>query len=204
MAAQPPQSGSLEQVLRCLRLLALSPAFTTEMSNVANYVGPGAFTPGPFRDAVGATFTLDLEDTAYTGPENWIPTAWRRVYTTQQMRPVPPYPQLSLLGSAGRMQRGDAAALAIVDTGEAAGWVYTVDAVAVASADRPDIAPRRAMAMMQAFEFLVRRNEHLGGLVQLIQAESPPAPGGEIEVRKIGLISGVMQRFSVYVEAIRP
>jgi hypothetical protein len=109
---------------------------------------------------------------------------------------------LALLGAPGRLQRADTAPRAMTDRGEAVGWMYTVDAVAVASADRPDIAPRRAMGLMQGFEWLVRRNEHLGGLVQLIEAEGTPAPGGELELRRIGIISGVMQRFAVYVNAI--
>jgi hypothetical protein len=199
---QPPQSGSLEQVLRMLKAMALSNAFTVEMDLVAAYMGADAFTPAPIVDATGQQYTIGLIDTQFGDPAEWVPMAFKKVRITQQLRPVPPYPHLELLGAPGRIMRSDQAAASFeLDTGEMAGWSYAIDAVVVAQADRPEIASRRALAMCQGFERLVRRNEHLGGLVELIASDGPPAPGGEVERGRIGLISGVAQRFHVAVKA---
>lgn len=198
---QPPQSGSLEQVLRCLRLLAQANAFSVEMGLVAAYMGSGAFTPGQFVDGAGTRFSLDLNDAQFGSPTTWVPTAFKKVLLTQQLRPVPPYPHLELFGAPGRPIRSDHAPSFEFDTGELTAWSYAIDAVTVADGDRPEIAARRAMALMQGFERLVRRNEHLGGLVELIASDGPPSPGGEVERGRHGLISGVAQRFHVEVKA---
>ncbi len=198
MQAQRPNTGSLEQVLRALKALALSPAFPLEVGLVAYHMGQGAFSPGQFVDANGALFTLSLDDEQFGDPAAWLQRTFRKVQITQQLRPVPPYPHLELFGAPGHQQQADHSPFE-VDSGQVAGWSYRIDAVTVAQADRPEIAARRAMAMMQAFERLVRRNQHLGGLVQLIAADGPPAPGGEVEHGKLGLISGVAQRFQVEV-----
>lgn len=190
MANQPPQSGSFEQILRCLRQVALSAAFTTEMEAVANYVTAGAFTPGNLVDANGAPFTVNMNDPDFANAGGWVVTAYRQVLITHQLVPAPPYPLLMLTGGPGRTLFDD-------DTGDVSDWNYVINAVSVATADRPDIAARRAYALAQGFDRLLRRNQSLGGLVQLIRPEAPPAPGGEIEDRKDGVLSGVMQRFTV-------
>lgn len=187
---QPPQSGSLEQILRCLRGLAQSPAFGVEMGIVTSFMGTQAWTPTNLVDANGLKFNLSLNDQQYGAPSTWVPNAWNQVLITAQIRPVPPYPLLMLLPGPGRRTFE-------FDTGQVAGMAYTVDAVAVAAADTPEVASRRALALIQGMERLVRRNEHLGGLVHLIHAEGPPAPGGEVEHARDGILSGVMQRFSV-------
>lgn len=194
---QPPNTGSLEQVLRCLVALADSPAFALEMQAVASHMGAGAFQPGAFADADGGSFLLNLSDVSFGDPAEWLPTAFRQVLPTEQLLPVPPYPLLSLIAQPGRVQRGSGASMFEVDTGELSGWVYVIDAITVASADRPQIAARRALGLMQGFERLVRRNRHLGGLVQLIAAEGPPEPGGTVETGKHGVLSGVRCRFQV-------
>jgi len=197
---QPPQSGTLEQVLRCLRLLALSEAFRLEMDVVCNYMGNQAFQPANFVDANGGRFSLGtLDDVQFGDPNSWVPKAFKQVQITQQLRPVPPYPHLELLGAPGRMQQTATSAVFEVDTGEVAGFIYVIDVVAVADGDRPTIAARRAMALSTGFSRLVRRNEHLGGLVQLIASDGPQAPGGEVERGKGGLVSGVAQRYRVEV-----
>ena len=48
-----------------------------------------------------------------------------------------------------------------------------VDAVVVTGADLAVIAERQALALMDGFERLIRRNHWLGGLVELIEAAVP-------------------------------
>lgn len=197
---QPPNSGSIEQVLRCLKLLAQSAALATEMKAVTSYMGSQAFTPGNFVDASGNTFALGMADSQFGDPGSWVPASFKQVLITHQLRPVPPYPLLMLLAAPGRTMPGNRGRWEL-DTGQSVEWIYVVDAVSVAVSDRPEQASRRALALSQGYERLVRRNEHLGGLVQLITAEGPPAPGGEVEQAKSGILSGVMQRFQVTVRA---
>lgn len=192
--AQLPRTGSLEQVLRCLRQMALSPAFGLEMQAVVSQMGAGAFSPVNLLDASGATFSVSLNDTEFGDPSGWVPTAFTEVTFSRAILPVPPYPRLQVFGAPGRLQRDGE-----FDAEEVAGWTYVVDAVAVAADDRADPALRSALALMDGFERLVRRNApSLGGLVQLITPEGPPAPGGPVESENSGNVAGVMQRFRVF------
>jgi len=192
--AQAPRTGSLEQVLRCLRLLALSPAFTLEMNAVIANMGSGAFIPSNLIDAQGASFSLPgLVDTEFGDPGSWVSTAFQEVTYSTALLPLPPFPRLQLFGIPGRLEPSE-----VFDTELAEGWVYTIDAIVVEGNDRADPALRSALALMDGFERLVRRNApSLGGLVQLITVEGPAAAGGPVEADKAGVVAGVMQRFRV-------
>jgi hypothetical protein len=192
--SQAPRTGSGEQVLRCLRLLALSPAFGLEMQQVVAYMGTDAFVPRNLVDASGNRFDLTaMVDTDFDGPGAWVPMEFAEVTFSTALLPVPPYPRLELFGAPGQVQlRGD------FDTELVAGWLWRVDAVVVNENDQAEPALRGALALADGFERLVRRNApSLGGLVELISADGPPAVGGPVEHEGSGNLAGVMQRFSV-------
>lgn len=191
---QTPRTGSLEQVLRALKALALSPAFTLEMQTVGDQMGTGAFSPANLVDAAGNPFSLLLDDVEFGDPSGWLPNAFVEVTFSKALLPVPPFPRLQLFGMPGRVQQAGE-----YDTELVVGWTYLVDAIAVSCDDQADPALRSALALMDGFERLVRRNApSLGGLVELITAEGPPAPGGPVDTEQSGNIAGVMQRFRVY------
>jgi len=187
-----PQSGSLEQILRAMKQLAQSPAFMLELEAVAADMGDHTFRPAPMVDAAGEAFDLEMEDTSYDGKMGWVsyPGPFQQVLTVQGLRPVPPYPMLQLLGAEGVVIPGTQA-----DQSSLAIWEYVIDAVTVVVDDDPNAATRRAMAYSDAFDRLLKRNEHLGGLVYLIFADGTPVPGGEVEQSGSGVVSGIMQRY---------
>ncbi len=196
---QIPYSGSLEQVLRVLQQLATSPAFTVEMQNVVSQMGTGAFTAANLKDANGNPFALNLNDTTFGSPSAWVPTAFLDCIVTSGLKLTPPYPRLELIGGPGRQQTASQGIAMEADTGEFVGWTYVIDAVVAAEADQAEPAQRQAHALIDGYERLIRRNEHLGGLVQLISAEGPPYPGGSIERQAGGNLAGAMIRFRVEV-----
>lgn len=192
MTPQYPNSASLSQTLRALKKLALSDAFMQELQLVAAEMNTQAFQPAPLVAADGSAVLLDMQDTSHGPAEDWVPYPgpFAQVLTTQQLRPIPPYPMLQLLGEEGADVPGsqaDQSALSVVQ--------YTIDAVVMVAGDNPDAVSVRAMAYADAFWRLVARNEHLGGLVYLIATDGPPVPGGEVEQAGAGVVSGVLQRF---------
>jgi hypothetical protein len=192
--AQAPRTGSLEQVLRALRLLALSPAFEAEMQNVIAAMNEQAFIPRNLTDAQGNRFALTaLADTEFGDPSGWVSTSFREVTYSSALLPVPPFPRLQLFAMPGRLQPTQ-----VFDQEAIAGWESMIDVIVVEGNDQADPALRSALALADGFERLVRRNApSLGGLVELIAAEGPPAPGGPVEREMAGNVAGVMQRFRV-------
>lgn len=191
---QAPRTGSLEQVLRTFKLLALSPAFSLEMEEVISEMGSGTFIPANLVDAVGNRFSLpELADTEYGDPSGWVSNAFQDVTYSSALVPLPPFPRLQLFGTPGRLEASEQ-----FDTELAAGWIYSIEAIVVEGNDRADPALRSALALMDGFERLVRRNApSLGGLVQLVTVDGPAAPGGPVELEKAGVVAGVLQRFRV-------
>lgn len=191
---QIARTGSLEQVLRSLRLLALSDAFMQEMQAVTAMMGTSAFIPQNLVDVHGTLFSLSaLADTEYGAPDSWVSNAFADVTYSTALLPIPPFPRLQLFAMPGRLQASQ-----VYDQEAITGWEFIVDAVVVEANDRADPALRSALALMDGFERLVRRNApSLGGLVELIAAEGPPAPGGPVASENAGNIAGVMQRFRV-------
>jgi len=193
-----PNSAGLERILAAFKQLAEAPAFLRELEVVVAEMGDRAFRPAPLVDADGEPFELDMEDRDYDGNREWVsyPGPFKQVLTTQQLRPVPPYPLIQFLGEEG-VRVPDTQ----VDQAPIALYQYTVDSVIVIEDSNPDAASRRALAYSDAFERLVRRNEHLGGLVYLIDSDGPPVPGGEVETTRTGVLSACLQRF--HVRALR-
>ncbi len=192
--AQRPQTGSIEQVLRALKLLALSPAFALEMETVISYMGSGAFIPQNLTDINGNRFALTgMADIEFGDPSGWVSTSFQEVTYSRALLPVPPYPRLQLFAMPGRFQ-----APGEFDQEQVAAQVYIVDAIVVTGSDQADPALREALALSDGFERLVRRNgPALGGLVQLIAPTGPAAPGGPVETEGSGNVAGVLQRFKV-------
>lgn len=198
--AQEPRTGTFEQVQRCLKLLAEAPAFQLEMAQIVSQMGAGAFTPGVFLDANGNTFSLSMNDLEFGDPATWVPSTWAQVLTTDAIPPAPPYPSLYILGQPGRVQTATGGEFVTDQRGLIVGWTYLVDFIAVAADDRAETAERAAYALMFGWQRLVRRNEALGGLVEMLSPEGPPVTGGPVSAAKSGNLAGVMQRFRVYVE----
>lgn len=191
--AQAPRTASIEQVLRALALLAMSPAFSLEMEAVIANMGANAFVPQNVLDINGTPFGLPMNDVQFGDPSAWVPTTFAEVTFSKALLPVPPYPRLQLFALPGRLQdHGE------FDQEAVAGWVYLIDVVTVAGDDQADPALRSALALMDGFERLVRRNApSLGGLVQLITPVAPPAPGGPVDTEASGNVAGALQRFRV-------
>jgi hypothetical protein len=196
--AQQANTGSLEQVLRCLQLLAQSAAYTTELqAKIAEMASP--FVPGNFKDANGANFTLNITDTEFGGPAGWLGTmpnsttpAFAAVQITDNLRPLPPFPRLLLIGDHGPAP--------LAEEREYREWRYGVQAVTITSGDADVQAVQRdAFVMVDAFESLVERNESLGGLVDLITADHPPISGGYGRIKNAGILAASMVHFRVSV-----
>jgi hypothetical protein len=194
--AQQPNTGSLEQVLRCLQLLALSPAYTTELqAKVADMASP--FVPGNFKDANQANFTLNITDTEFGGPSGWVGMTtstslpgFAAVQITDNLRPLPAYPRLLLIG--------DHAPASLAEEREYRVWRYGVQAVTICSGDLdPQAVQRDAFVMADAFESLVERNESLGGLVDLVTADHPPIAGGYGRIKGAGILAAAMVHFRI-------
>jgi hypothetical protein len=199
MSQQVAGTATLEQILRAIAQVAKSPAFTEEVDAVAGRMGGDTFAPEPIVSASGATYPLSMSDATYGDPMTWVSGkygAFARVLTTNQLRPIPPYPLLQLLGAQGNAVVDSSGRAVEIDQGGLAMYWYTVDAVVVTQSDRPEAVTRRAMALSTALERLIRRNQNLGGLVQLIRPEGPASPGGEVESKRVGILSGMMQRYS--------
>jgi hypothetical protein len=77
-----------------------------------------------------------------------------------------------------------------------------VDAVVITHGDDPSWVQREALMLVDAFEHLVERNEFLGGLVELITAEGPPAPGGARIAQGVGLLAAASVRFTAMARRI--
>jgi hypothetical protein len=200
---QPPQTGSLEQILRCLQAVALSPAYGVELGVLVGNMNPGP-TLGLFRDTVGGTFNLDISDKLDGGPAAWLgkldaatAPGFATVTITDELKLLPPFPVLQLVAQPGKPQLGIGG---VAEDIGFRGWSYTVDAVAIAHVDAdPQSAQRGAMVMIDAFEALVEINESLGGLVQLISATGPPQATSRQDP-KGGFAGFAMVRFEARVK----
>lgn len=188
-----PNSATLDHILRAMQQLALSDALMQELAQVATEIGQQAFVPAPMVAADGSSFPLNMVDTSFhSTPEQWVPFlgGFKQVLITQQLRPVPPFPMLQLLGYEGTRVPDTQ-----VDQNAVAIYEYVVDAVTIVSDDNPIAASRRAEAYCNAYDRLVKRNESLGGLVYLIETQQPPTPGGEVEQSGLGVVSGMLMRY---------
>lgn len=190
MSIQLPANASLEQIVRALAGLALHVEADTVA--VANEMSTQAFEPAPMLDANGNAFSIsmvDVEQGVTADPTEWIETSFARVYRTDGLKVTPPYPNLQLLSAPGEV-------LMTIDQNGAELRSYTVDAVVAAYSDRPQQATQRALALITAFNRLVKRNPQLGGLVSLIKGDGTPVASGEAQ-QQPGLVAGYMQRFAV-------
>lgn len=193
-----PRTATLEQVLRALVIVATSPAFATEMTVAKAALNPGPVTFG-IRDANGSLATYDVADTALPDT-NWLHTAHTRAEITDALRLTPPFPHLLVMGLPSVMQT--------ITHGEVfrdidfQGQSYRVDAITFCGQDEPQLAQREALIMARAFERLIRRNEQLGGLVELIQPIAPIEPGGTGPAKNGGIVGAARQRYEVLVLAV--
>lgn len=196
--AQAPNTGSLEQVLRCLQLLASSAAYTTELqAKITDMANP--FIPGIFKAADGTSFNLNLTDAQFGGPGGWVgmttsnsPPGFAAVQITDNLRPLAPFPRLLLIGDHGPGP--------LAEEREYRVWRYGVQAVSICFGDLdPQAVQRDAFVMVDAFESLVERNENLGGLVDLITADHPPISGGYGRIKGAGIMAAAMIHFRITV-----
>jgi hypothetical protein len=198
MPTQLARTASVEQLLRCLAALAQSPAYQAELENTVSYMSQNPL-PGSFRDLNGQSFSLDLADNQYGPPQGWVGKSradslpgFAKVWITDQLRvPGGPYPLLELIAMPGR--RGPANMEVYKE------WLYVIDAVAITAGPDPNAIQRDALAMIDAFEQLVyRNNPALGGLVVKIDAPAGPVPSGS-QADKSGAVAAAMVRFECLV-----
>lgn len=198
-STQLVRTGSLEQILRCLATLAMSPAYTTELQSFIADMSPG-LTLAPLRDANGATFVVDITDDQFGDPSGWVgmtrsdsTPGFADVQITTQLKLLPPYPRMLISVQPGR--RG------LYNEAEEKWWKYVVDAVVICAGDLdPNSVQREALVMADAFENLIYRNQQLGGLVGLIDCPDGPVPGGTgAGVGGVGTLAAAMVRFQIDV-----
>lgn len=202
-SVQPPNSGSLEQILRCMKALALCDQFGMEMQTLAYRMGPGAFKPWPdglhFTAADGSTFAIPMDDEEYGPPSSWIPTEFAEVRIVDNQALQPPYPRLDILVQQGRLSVSVQGLDAVADVGDWAEVIYYIDLVVATQMDRPKVAARAAGALLDGYSRLLMRNKNLGGLVGLVQPAAPPAPNAE-QLQEGGLVCGVTQRYHIHTQ----
>lgn len=198
MPNQLAQHGTLEQILRAVKQLALSSALAEEVAVVAGRMGSNTFQPSPIVSYNGNQVPYQMNDQQFGDPTVWVGGKYgqfAQAFASAQLRPIPPYPLLQLLAAPGRPVT-DANGVAMeIDQGTVSMDWHVFDAVIVTQADRPDPAARRALALCDALDRLISRNQNLGGLVYICRSVGPPSPGGEVESRRVGLLSGMVQRY---------
>lgn len=198
------RAGALEQLLRVLALLGMSQAYSNTLEAVVANMNP-APTLNPFRDPTvglnmaGYTFPIDLTDTefgvapsAWMGMEKAVPRkpGFAKVQLTENLRLLPPWPILELMGVPG-VGHG-------LNEAGVKEWEYAVDAIVITQNDKdPNAAQREALVMIDAFEQLIYANQQLGGLCARIDAPSPPQPGGSGSVKGAGVLAAAMVRFHI-------
>jgi hypothetical protein len=154
----------------------------------------------PIHDLNGASYNIELKEQQFSDP-SWINDSFAEVRLTDELNPVPPYPQLIFAGGPGRI---GPAVNGQFDEAYGSQWRYRVDAVVMAESSEPQSAQRLALMMLMAFDRLVERNQQLGGLVQLVFPESPITPGGSGKLAVGGYLGGAMLRYGVDVLVVRP
>lgn len=195
-----PYSGSLDQVMTALKALALSPAMATEIANYKATLAAQSQTL-IIKDANAANVTINIGPIDGTTSQglSYIANQFAQVTITAMQKILSPAPILELVGRPGRVQQsvhGPRFIDSAVD-----GEIYTIDAYTWAStSDDPRRCQLEAMALSYCFKSLIKRNEQLNGLVQLIQPLGPVEALGNIPPAVSG--SNMMSsacRFEVYV-----
>lgn len=193
-----PYSCSIDQLLTALKALALSPAMATE---IANYKAVLAAQSSSIivTDANGATASVNIGpiDTDFS----YIASSFASVQISSQQKILPPLPILELVGRPGRVQQSTVGSRFTADAGLAEGEIFTIDAYAWAgTSDDPRRVQLEAVALMYSFKMLLKRNEQLNGLVQLIQPLGPVEALGNIPPAKQGTnTQAAACRFEAYV-----
>ena len=192
---QTSHAGSMEQVIRMLASMAQAPAYTTEVQGLKAGLDPGGLTL-QIVDANGLVSVIDLDDVSL--PDlTWVDESFAAVITAEGVRIEPPYPKLQIIARSGGLQADDHGVVFRDDRVQ--GQIYHVDATVIVNKDIPTYADRAAVIMARAFERLVRRNETLGGLVQLIQPRGPIEV--ETQTAKPGDVAAARSALEVYVLA---
>lgn len=194
----PPFSGSLDQVLAMLKAMALSPAYALEVATYKSLLTVSAPLDFVVVDANGGRALVnispaDLPDLSY------IADSYGKVVTTDLAKISTGLPVLQLMGMPGRLQNA-ASGRPFRDVGYEA-ETYLIDAVTWAgTVSDPNRCQAESVILSACFKMLVRRNEQLGGLVQLIQPTGPvEALGSAPPARSGSTIMGSRVRFECLV-----
>jgi hypothetical protein len=198
--AQNPGSGSLDQVLRFLKLMALSSAYATEVANLIAAADPT--TAGVLKyavlDANGQSQNLDLIDNDYKDL-TWISPSIAAAQITDGLRIEPPFPRLSLVAQPGSVLRDSKGNEFRADQGPIVGYQYVVDCILITVNGDPNAAFREAQIHAEALDRLIARNWFLGGLVRLIQSSGPGVPA-TAPYKGMGAVGGAHLRLTADVE----
>lgn len=195
--ATPPYSAYLDVVLVALRQLAMSPAMATEIATYKSY----RTSAEPFNlnitDAAGAVSQINVAPADGVNL-SYIAPSFQTVTTGQLQKNMPPLPQLFLVGMPGRLQVAQSGSPFRDESVE--GDIFAVHAVVFGgTSDDPIRAQEEAIVLAQCFRSLVRRNEHLNGLVQLIQPVGPTEPNASLAPWNPGTtVPSARVRFEVY------
>lgn len=171
--AQQPGTGTLEEVLRFLKALMASAAFTAEVNAITAQIN--ASQVYTVTDVNNATYQINTQDTNGVA---WVPTAFKRIMVSDNIRIGADNPELQLFGQPGRISPGVTGEFRLDQTSDPMYDLVIDGAVltyASASSD-PARAEREALILADACDRLVMRNPSLGGLVRHIESDGPPVP----------------------------
>jgi hypothetical protein len=198
--AQPPGTGTLDQVLTLLRKLALTPAYNAVLAQTVAAAAPGA-SVYTLRDrfnggAVLATIDLAEEDQASgelmdTG---WADEGFAQALVAETLRLAEPLPAVEFIGGPGTYMRSREGEMEEADYAVVS---YLVDAVVFAHADQQLIASRKSLLYIEALRRLIRKDESLGGLVLQMRPRSWIEPGGGGRLKSSAVVMAARCRFDV-------
>lgn len=183
---QTPGSGSLDQVLRFLALMAQSAAYALEVSTYLAERNPTS--TGVLRyavnDANGNSALLDLVDNDFKDL-SWVSPTIQRVQITDALRIEPPFPRMLLTGQPGSIVDDYGEAFRSDQTGldstghmypQITGYNFEIDCIIITVNGSPEAAIREALIHTECFDRLIARNRYLGGLVRVIDSHGPGVP----------------------------
>lgn len=195
------RAGTMDQVLRMVEAMAsnenaLFTAEVTALTSDLGTVGANAFT---VQDVKGNSYEIDLVEPSEPDHDlSWIHKEIARVDIGDALPATPPYPRLLLIGQKGGVQKAENSDEFRTDQGGIVGYEYIVDAVIITANGSPELAEREALILADALDRLVSRNAALGGLVEYISSDGPPAPASAPNKQE-GNLGGALLRFHVKV-----
>lgn len=195
--SQAPNSGTLEEVLRFMKSMFGTAAFTNELDNITAQIATSQTYN--ITDINGATYPIDTKDT-FSTDESWVLQNFAKIVVTDGLKVGADNPTLLLFGQPGTVAKALEGGDFRLDQNFEPSYDYIIDGAVVTYGTDPEATQREATMLADACDRLVIRNPYLGGLVQYIESVGPPTPASVPKAG--GTYGGALIRWHAQVKRI--